>query len=590
MHGALSVTLSGEATIASGANGSSALTVLGLDHEITDTLATLRYQADTNFNGTDTLSITARRLDGVGGEKSFSSDIFVSPVNDAPEAPPTAIVTTMEDRPSTAVAIGASDVDGDQLFYSLKLGAGPSKGTVSFSDGTFTYTPADNANGADAFTILVSDGNGPPVEQAVSVAIAAADDAATALSLTQRVRNIAEGRPAQHIKIADISIADIDGGAHALALAGPDAANFEIVGSAVFLKARTALDFETKTSYAFAVAVDEGSAPGSDPTSQLLTIHIANASGRYVGTAAANRLAGSAEEDVILGLGGNDVLAGGTGNDAIAGGAGRDVMAGGAGADTFLFKSVKDSTGPTGVLVNNSEFHGNNRPDHRDLITDFAHGTDTINLSAIDANSKLAGNQAFTFAGGEALAKRIAPDGPDFSGSCDLRHQLLKFKIGDGPKVEFLQTTSLRDLIATHPVLEPFSDVANKENGVDIEGLAAFDDNLFVGFRGPVLRQNYVPVLRLSQNLTRDSVEDGKLVYVNLHSTMTGRSSCRCWCCSRPRRVHVRPRRDLRQGRSRPKGPDGAPKRIRTSDLCLRRATLYPAELWVLRRVRGPTR
>ncbi len=27
----------------------------------------------------------------------------------------------------------------------------------------------------------------------------------------------------------------------------------------------------------------------------------------------------------------------------------------------------------------------------------------------------------------------------------------------------------------------------------------------------------------------------------------------------------------------------GAPKRIRTSDLCLRRATLYPAELWVLR-------
>src|SRR6476620_4389472 len=27
----------------------------------------------------------------------------------------------------------------------------------------------------------------------------------------------------------------------------------------------------------------------------------------------------------------------------------------------------------------------------------------------------------------------------------------------------------------------------------------------------------------------------------------------------------------------------GAPKRIRTSDLCLRRAALYPAELWVRR-------
>ncbi len=392
------------------------------------------YTPADNANGGDTFTILI--TDGNGPPVEQAVSVSIAPVDDAPSAPATNSVATSEDRPSAAVAIGASDVDGDQLFYSLKPGAEPSKGTVLFSGGKFTYTPADNANGADAFTILITDGNGPPVEQAVSVSIAADDDAPTSVSLSPHVQRIVESRPAQRIKVADISIADIDGGAHALALAGPDAANFEIVGSAVFLKARTALDFETKTSYAFAVAVDDGSAPGSDATSQLLTIHIANASGRYVGTAAANRLTGSAEEDVILGLGGNDVLAGGTGNDAIAGGAGRDVMAGGAGADTFLFKSVRDSTGPTGVLVNNWAFLGNNGPDHRDLITDFAHGADRINLSAIDANSKLAGNQAFTFAGGEALAKRIGPDGPDFSGRAGELHVVRLGAVSDMTLVE----------------------------------------------------------------------------------------------------------------------------------------------------------
>jgi hypothetical protein len=131
-----------------------------------------------------------------------------------------------------------------------------------------------------------------------------------------------------------------------------------------------------------------------------------------------------------------------------------------------------------------------------------------ITSHSADRNKQKPGNSQ------EANRRNLTRDGIE---QCDSRHQLLKFKIGDGPNVDALQTTSLRDLIATHPVLEPFSDVANKENGVDIEGLAAFDDNLFVGFRGPVLRQNYVPVLRLSQNLTRESVEDGKLVYVNLH-------------------------------------------------------------------------
>lgn len=52
--------------------------------------------------------------------------------------------------------------------------------------------------------------------------------------------------------------------------------------------------------------------------------------------------------------------------------------------------------------------------------------------------------------------------------------------------------------------------VPGKENGVDIEGLAAEGTTLWVGFRGPVLRHGYVPVLRVNAanypTLTREDV------------------------------------------------------------------------------------
>jgi Ca2+-binding RTX toxin-like protein len=85
--------------------------------------------------------------------------------------------------------------------------------------------------------------------------------------------------------------------------------------------------------------------------------------------------------DTLLGNGGDDFLFGGAGNDKITGGLGRDRLYGESGSDTFIFKSAKESTvSSTG----------------RDTIYDFTND-DTIHLSAIDANTKVAGNQAFSF-------------------------------------------------------------------------------------------------------------------------------------------------------------------------------------------------
>jgi hypothetical protein len=47
----------------------------------------------------------------------------------------------------------------------------------------------------------------------------------------------------------------------------------------------------------------------------------------------------------------------------------------------------------------------------------------------------------------------------------------------------------LRDLVADDPYLRRFLDVPSKDNGLDVEGLAALGDGrVFVGLRGPVLR------------------------------------------------------------------------------------------------------
>lgn len=77
---------------------------------------------------------------------------------------------------------------------------------------------------------------------------------------------------------------------------------------------------------------------------------------------------------------GNDQLFGGSGADTLVGGAGNDKLTGGAGADRFVFASIGDSPWAS----------------QGDEIFDFQKGIDRIDLSGIDANVHLAGNQAFT--------------------------------------------------------------------------------------------------------------------------------------------------------------------------------------------------
>lgn len=110
----------------------------------------------------------------------------------------------------------------------------------------------------------------------------------------------------------------------------------------------------------------------------------------------ADYLSGGSDRDDIRGDGGDDVLSGGTGDDVLSGGTGFDWSWGGSGKDTFVFTSVSDFKKDGFVSARTSE-----------AIHDFGAG-DRLDLSLIDANTKLAGNQAFTFHGAGAPTKPAA--------------------------------------------------------------------------------------------------------------------------------------------------------------------------------------
>ncbi|TDC83754.1 DUF3616 domain-containing protein [Actinomadura sp. 7K507] len=51
-----------------------------------------------------------------------------------------------------------------------------------------------------------------------------------------------------------------------------------------------------------------------------------------------------------------------------------------------------------------------------------------------------------------------------------------------------LDKDSITDLLEDDPHLAPFLPIPSKDNGIDIEGVAAHGDRLYIGLRGPVLR------------------------------------------------------------------------------------------------------
>ncbi len=86
---------------------------------------------------------------------------------------------------------------------------------------------------------------------------------------------------------------------------------------------------------------------------------------------------------------------------------------------------------------------------------------------------------------------------------CANRYQFLRFPISPDGKLGTKDiATSLRTFLKDPKGLGAYANLPSKENGVDIEGLTVNAHGVFIGFRGPVLRGNHVPILRLAHDLS----------------------------------------------------------------------------------------
>ena len=130
-----------------------------------------------------------------------------------------------------------------------------------------------------------------------------------------------------------------------------------------------------------------GLVAGSIRGIENLTFHAGNFDDQITGGRGFDKLYGLLGSDRLKGGAGDDVLDGGGGRDRLEGGLGSDVLNGGLGEDIFRFRTVQESQ--AGLA---------------DLITDFS-DDDQIDLSFIDADATLDGDQAFQLGTGEAAGE-----------------------------------------------------------------------------------------------------------------------------------------------------------------------------------------
>lgn len=334
--------------------------------------------------------------------------INVNPINDAPTAVILSNTTpNVTENSSTATAIRVADIEiadvdegtnvlslagADADLFEVAAGALFLKAgsaldfetktnyavTVNVNDSSVGATPDASAN----FTLNVTDINEVPGLAFSGVRAAIAENTSTAT----------------RIKIADILVTDDALGSETIKLTGADASLFEIFDGDLYLKAGAKLDFESNPKLDVTVNVNDPTVGSVVDVSKALRVAVTDVKETLRGTSGNDRLAGGVGEDRILGLIGKDTISGGAGKDVLQGGGGADRMTGGADADTFVFTSTADSApGATGFINNTSVFNRASGAGARDVITDFTPGEDRIDLSAIDANTKLAGNQAFKF-------------------------------------------------------------------------------------------------------------------------------------------------------------------------------------------------
>ena len=383
--------------------------------------------------------ITYTVSDGHGGTDTGTLTLSVAPVNDAPVLnQPLADQTSAEDQSVSFVLPASSftDVDGNALTLSANLAGGgplPSWLTFNASTRTFSGIPPLNFNGVLQIVVTASDGALSASDQfaltisPVNDAPVAVNDTGTAgeneiKSFNLLANDTDVDNSAAELTLTSFTVTSVSGSALTNAQAQ---AALAIVGNELRFNPGTAFDpLNAGQAAVISVSylVSDGSGGTSNAVFQLTVNGAAETGGVNIirGTNRVDFLVGTGGADLILGLGGNDFLLGGPGDDTLDGGAGadqlsagngNDLLIGGAGSDALFgnagnelliggsgFDYLSGGAGADIFKFGPGDFTRDDQFGIRDMIGDFSvvEG-DKIDLSLIDANGGLAGDQAFTF-------------------------------------------------------------------------------------------------------------------------------------------------------------------------------------------------
>jgi len=313
--------------------------------------------------------------------------------------------------------VKASDADGGAVAYAIAGGADAARFTIDAATGLLAFVAAPNfeapadAGGNNVYDLVVSASDGAFTDtQALAVSVGNVNEGVVILS-NGGGDSAALTVDENSLAVTGVHAKDADGTAAVYAIVGgADAARFTINPQTGALQFVAAPDFElpgdANGDNVYNVIVQAGDGQYAD--TQALAVAIGNVrdGNNVLGTSGGDSISATStnvalrtsnEEDLVYGrdghdtiqgMAGDDDLYGEAGNDVLIGGAGADRLTGGLGKDTFTYNLVSDSTAAS-----------------RDQILDFSRSqNDKISLSAIDANSNLSSNQAFTFIGTAAFS------------------------------------------------------------------------------------------------------------------------------------------------------------------------------------------
>ncbi|WP_192485284.1 DUF4347 domain-containing protein, partial [Cysteiniphilum marinum] len=233
-NGTLNITLSGAATISSGANGSNDLTISGSETDINATLASLSYQGNLNFNGSDTLTVTSIDSDGIPLSDVDTVAITINAINDTPVNTVPGAQIVSEDTSLSISGLSVTDSDGNLASTRLQVNNGTlnvtlsgaatiSSGSNNSNDLTISGSETDinvtlaslsyqgnlNFNGNDTLTVISNDSAGTPLFDIdlISIIVTPVNDAPVITAGS--ILNYSENDPAAVID-GGLSISDID--------------------------------------------------------------------------------------------------------------------------------------------------------------------------------------------------------------------------------------------------------------------------------------------------------------------------------------------------------------------------------------------